>query len=159
MARKRKIFRVICAEFFRAFGRASHIANILIACSSYPSELNRLKDELSQGRVSQVTTILCGGNLMNKVTDCRNKLSDVLQTGQVCHRFICVIHLTQRAQFALTLDRRFAQDAEYRKVRTLLILNHDFSTDVAINAIRKSQGQPQWAASANGRQEPVLQHE
>lgn len=72
---------------------------------------------------------------MNTVTDSRSKLSEILRRGQVCHRFIGAIHLTQRAQFALALDARIAQDVEHRKVRTLSILNHDVSTDVGVNVI------------------------
>jgi len=69
---------------------------------------------------------------MNAVTDCKGKLSEILQRGQVCHRFIGAIHLTQRAQFALALDGRIAQAVEHRRVRTLPNLNHDVSTDAAL---------------------------
>ena len=72
---------------------------------------------------------------MNTVTDCKTKLSEVLQTGQVCHRFIGVTHLTQHSQFAFALDGRIAQATEHRRVRTLPILDHDASTDVGANAI------------------------
>jgi len=63
------------------------------------TELNGLKKELDQGRISQVMTIMYGGDLMNRVTDCKNKLSEILQRGQ----------------FALTLDGRIAQDVEHRR--------------------------------------------
>lgn len=157
MARKRKIFRAICAEFLRTFGRTSHMANVLIACSSYSSQLDGIKNELNQGGVSQIKTILWGGDLMNTVSDCKRKLSDVLQTGQVCHRFICAIHLTQRAQFALSLDTRIAQDAERRRVRTLPILNRLMSPLMQFeNPKAHHDGPPQPRAAGRSQIEQQL---
>ena len=157
MARKRKIFRAICAEFLRTFGRTSHMANALIACSYYRSQLDGIKNELNKGGVSQVKTILWGGDLMNTVSDCKRKLSDVLQTGQVCHRFICAIHSTQRAQFALSLDGRIAQDAERRRVRTLPILHRLMSPLMRFeNAKAHHGGPPQPRAAGRAQIEQPL---
>jgi hypothetical protein len=94
---------------------------------------------------------------MNTVSDCKRKLSDVLQTGQVCHRFICAIHLTQRAQFALSLDTRIAQDAERRRVRTLPILNRLMSPLMQFeNPKAHHDGPPQPRAAGRSQIEQQL---
>jgi hypothetical protein len=83
------------------------IAKVLIACESYPSELN-------QGGVSQVKMILC-----RVVTDGRNELSDVLELNSRVLISVCAqdAEHCNRCRFQTTTFRAFALSSETSQIQ------------------------------------------
>jgi hypothetical protein len=106
----------------------SCIPHTVIVRSSYLSELDGIKEALKENNeVAGVKKLFLRKDLLRKVKQYDGKLSDVLLTFQVrCLFSAGAFLLTYRLKARLSMDARFAQLADGRKVCTLPILaNHD----------------------------------
>jgi hypothetical protein len=91
MAWKREIIHQVCAEFFRPSGSTPYIPDPHIVSSfCYSSELDGLRRELEQSKKvrSTMKRIILRKDMARRVKQCDGKLSNLLQTFQVCRFFI-----------------------------------------------------------------------